>query len=800
MHIRPRPLLLVIVAIAILLTGSPALSSPSSTYVGPHTGAGNLPAGCIVDRDPLNPDNECYHMLVGLNALDTPKVDVDILVPVSPAAERDLRIAEQAVDMWNSGIHYLSGEMDLDWLSAGLDMNIRTHELVVNPNGTLANPINLVDPEIVVVLSNPAGGIGIGIDPSNFISQVGVTDGEGVPCVGIANPFSMAGWKKRGMEIHGNEQGGTYVEDCGGVGGNVCFAVNGAIDPLPGQSDFFGAFDLVAHEFGHCLTVGHVGDGADGPWGPTPTNDIMAYSTDPPGISKCVSTLDVEGFAIRMSNYLDVNGDGKIDTKDHLIPNDETGDGLNSFQVQHPQDHLYASSTGDPADCPQPDNSLIPGSYADFTPKPKATTKPRLSSRPAVRGGRLTVRGSATNVSIKRLPTTYAASATDPSGDSIAGVTDLTGLKVRTSKDWVEATMSVGQVWPVAQAGSVTAYSLLVNGRRLDSFIGTGQTGGAPKVMDNGTGYYLPEDTATWDYATNTVRFKVSRAYLADQQVFAPYTVHGITGLHARSNDWLATTDSVPDVQGLALAAPKAGRDVRDAPRAAKVTTRTLTAGAGSFVPSDSTLGVGLVSTVDNKDYLTIPVAQQATAKVTLTWDDPTAILGLKVDGGSSQEVVEGDGSVTVTVPWARRALSVTVDPQYVYGPTSYTLKTTLTTVVADRDEDGVPDVADGCKAKPGPSTSGGCPDTDGDGLFDTNDRCPKAASTSASGCPTKADERVVLLVDGRRVASQTVVTAHGSDAFVLRAPERLTRGAHRVAVVWMRDGKVLRKQTRTLR
>ncbi len=89
------------------------------------------------------------------------------------------------------------------------------------------------------------------------------------------------------------------VQQCDGPGGQVCFSVNGAVDPVPGKTDFFSLYDLVAHETGHCLTLGHVGDGADGPWGPTPTNDIMAYSSDPVDVAKCVSTLDVEGFALR---------------------------------------------------------------------------------------------------------------------------------------------------------------------------------------------------------------------------------------------------------------------------------------------------------------------------------------------------------------------------------------------------------------------------------------------------------------------------------------------------------------------
>jgi hypothetical protein len=108
-----------------------------------------------------------------------------------------------------------------------------------------------------------------------------------------------------------------------------------------------------------------------------PTNDIMAYSSDPPGLNKCVSTLDVEGVALRMSRYLDVNRDGTITPADHLSANDSVGQGGNPFQVQRPSDHLYASSTGDVEQCPQPDLGFVPsGQRTDWTPTPVATTAP----------------------------------------------------------------------------------------------------------------------------------------------------------------------------------------------------------------------------------------------------------------------------------------------------------------------------------------------------------------------------------------------------------------------------------------
>ncbi|HUR49470.1 MAG TPA: cell wall-binding repeat-containing protein, partial [Acidimicrobiales bacterium] len=135
--------------------------------------------------------------------------------------------------------------------------------------------------------------------------------------------------------------------------------------------------DLVAHEFGHCLTIGHVGDGLEGSWGALPSNDIMAYSSDPPGLNKCVSTLDVEGVALRMSKYLDVNGDGVVGRSDQLFANDAAGEGGNPFQVQHPSDHLYASSTGAVEQCPQPDLGLLPAAQrTDWTPTPIQTSAP----------------------------------------------------------------------------------------------------------------------------------------------------------------------------------------------------------------------------------------------------------------------------------------------------------------------------------------------------------------------------------------------------------------------------------------
>jgi hypothetical protein len=356
----------------------------------PFFGKGNIPAICkpemvdeLPDGDP-NPDfwlrntetPKCHHMRTDMNGLDSPQIDVAIMVPLSPGAERDMRIMRQSIEMWEGGIETVAKKLGLAWLAEGVDFHVSVDYFDPTGKGGEFTTYPIVDPEIVVVATNPVGGLGIGVDPVDFTNDLttlfGVnTGGQGL-CHGIPNAADISAWEALpGFDSHHEAREGVYNEDCGGSGGNICFAVNGAIDPTPGEGpmeDFFSLFDLVSHEVGHCLSVGHVGDGAEGSWGGLASNDIMAYHSDPPGLNKCVSSLDVEGFATRMSRHLDVNRDKKVDAKDHLLANDQVGDGRSPFQVQRPQDHFYASKTGKPADCPQPDLGVVPGKRTDWTP------------------------------------------------------------------------------------------------------------------------------------------------------------------------------------------------------------------------------------------------------------------------------------------------------------------------------------------------------------------------------------------------------------------------------------------------
>lgn len=787
-------LLAVVVAATTFTVTLAANASPSQTYSGTHFGDGNLPPGCIRSMSTDNPDNKCFHMRTGLNALDSPKVDVLILVPVSPAAERDMRIMRQAIEMWEGGIDYLAGEMGMRWLKT-VDFRV-----TVDAVGNL-DTYPVVDPEIVLIASNPVGGVGIGIDPTQFLNELQLLDTDGVPCHGIENPFAFETWQSMdGFDQHHGKDEGIYVEDCGGAGGNVCFAINGAIDPVPGTTDFFGLFDLITHEVGHCLTLGHVGDGAEGAWGPVPTNDIMAYSADPPGLSKCVSTLDVEGFAIRMSRYLDRNGDGTIDKQDRLTANDVAGDGRNAFQVQSPSDHLYASKTGSPLDCPQPDVGLLPGTPVDWTPTPVLDSKPRLRLRRTKQdAGRLTVAGAVTYVPKGPEPQKSTASAKDAGGDSVSPFNDIRKLTASVTDTGLEAHVTVDQLWPTTQLTSLGGYSVLVNGRRFDSFVAAGAS--EVTTWDSGVETYLPK-ASTWDAESNTVRFRLSRAYLAKQGITAPYYVSAQTNMQSGSR-FLFVDDQAPaggrtiGVTGRRLTPVQESSLAYDPPLGTKPYTVSFEAkGGNTFSATSSNAGESLVS--DNTAFA-MDVRSPSRVEVTLDWDDEASDLDLSV-GQQGGEIVYGENGrpEKVVLENVQGLLDLTVAP-FLVGPsgTTYTLKAKVTPLGEDSDQDGLTDPGDQCKQTPGPAPTG-CPDGDADGVPDKSDACEGLPGNDGRGCPPPATEWVKVLVDGDLVKKVRVDRTFGVGAFRVKAP--VGRGAHTVKVVWLDKKGPLASVTRQIR
>lgn len=537
---------------------APALASPQQEYDGPYFGENNFPPECTRDMSPANPENFCFHMksISKLNPLDSPQIDVLILLPASPVAERDMRIMRQSVEMWEGGIDYLAEEMGLDWLRDGVDFHIFVDyiDLAGEGNGGEFTTYPVVDPEIVVIGANPGPGAGIGIDPFTIVNE------SGVPCHNLANPFDFEYWENLpGFNSHHDTRSGTFNEDCDGKGGNICFAVNGSWDPEPTTIDWWGLFNLVSHEFGHCLTLGHVGDGAEREvlgqgWGPVPADDIMSYSDDarmsygkePVHPSKCVSTLDVEVFAIRMSRYLDVNADGVVGPEDALSPNDLIGADGFPFQVQHPADHRYASSTGSPTDCSQPDLRLTPGMRTDWTPQPVPSVEPILEvTTPAehtqTRERSVVIVGTVSERSLIEPPEPTSMSVTyyDDSADATGPYTEIESVTATATDSHIEAVIQLSQLWPSTTVTSPANYSLIIDGRRIDSLVRY-PTDANPWTWD-GWGS-LPDGTSEWDTENHRVLFHIPREYLRQNAILAPYQVsatanHG-THLAVNRDDW----------------------------------------------------------------------------------------------------------------------------------------------------------------------------------------------------------------------------------------------------------------------
>jgi hypothetical protein len=805
-----------IVAVASLTTTAQA--SPADDYVGGHFGDSNLPAGCIVDRRTTNPLNTCYHMKTGLNGLDSPIIDVALVIPASPTAERDLRVLQQVVKMWDGGIHYLAGEMGMPWLQNGVKFHV-TPTIVGAATGTdEVSTYPLYDPEIVVVMTNPIGGAGIGADPLWAGSALGITDSEG-PCTTIQNPFSMDTWKNLpGYDGHHGDAGGIYNEDCGGAGGNVCFAVNGIIDPVPGETDLFSTFDVVAHEFGHCLSLGHVGDGADGVWGPVPTADIMAYSYDPPGQDKCVSTQDVEGFAIQMSKYIDRNGDGVVDAADRLQANNVAGAGANPFQVMSPADYRFASSTGSVWDCPQPNYDTLPGTTAetDWTPDPVRTDTPDLTVTSPNQGGstpdgHINVTGTVQRIPFNAPPTSTTASTPDPTGDGVlkSPVTDLQQLSVEATDLEVIATLKVAQLWPTTAVSSPPEYSISIGGRQIDSYALDANHPNEVATYDHSMEAPLPSTWSSWDAVANTVTFHIPRSYLANAQVKAPYDVFAMTGYMVDSKLTLLKDDRAPDTKQIAVAAPPGTEPSTGVDSRATVIPLERSTG-NFFFPFESSVGEennplwGPIAG-DRSQYFDLDVPSTSDVQIALDWESANSRLDLSVSGDATA-TAEGVRPGVIDLHDFHGHLRIKVFPYLIVDTalqTKYTLNATIVAPAVDTDADGTVDSADYCPAVPGSTTASGCPDVDHDGVSDvvdrngTVDKCPNKTGNDAEGCVTNAPGVVNLYVDNVLVGSEPVDVRHHSETFAI--PATVTPGNHQLRTEWVDRGIVVDTDSRTI-
>jgi hypothetical protein len=205
-----------------------------------------------------------YHEYV-LYEEDTTKIDVLIYPSAGPFSLRDMTTAKFAVQGWKDGINafgatWFKSNMNISAYIVGKDTNIPADALT--------------DPEIIIVMSqhNPVLLFGIGEQlPVSFCSQRDGLAAEGIPHVDPNSYVQQFQCKSGGLTC---------------VALNTNFLLEGTIQ----------MYDLVAHEFGHCLGhclgPGHVGDALDFNAKTVPAYDVMSYMSKTLQVN-CVSNMNV---------------------------------------------------------------------------------------------------------------------------------------------------------------------------------------------------------------------------------------------------------------------------------------------------------------------------------------------------------------------------------------------------------------------------------------------------------------------------------------------------------------------------
>lgn len=212
-----------------------------------------------------------YHMYM-LNEWDTPELDVLIVPSASVNAMSDTDTIEKAVDAWEAAIDARGAS----WLVPSFEINRYTIGRDIPTQEALA------DPEIIIFTAeyNPVLLFGIGLaTPVRSCLDGAMNFVPGHPHDGSAlTQLSQA-----------------RCDDLG----NTCTVVNTNF-LLGGKRRLH---DLVMHEFGHCLGIGHVGDALDFDAktvpihlnGTSDLSDVMSYQHNPSKVH-CVSSLNIVGI------------------------------------------------------------------------------------------------------------------------------------------------------------------------------------------------------------------------------------------------------------------------------------------------------------------------------------------------------------------------------------------------------------------------------------------------------------------------------------------------------------------------
>ncbi len=209
-----------------------------------------------------------YHQYVVYD-LDTTVIDVVIVPPAGGDGTDQLAASRQAVQAWSDGIEALGAS----WFVDNFTMNVYAVGIDIPSIDAIA------DPEIIVLSTSAEMLVGIGLEPQQIACQL----------------IGQQTIKDFGGHRHG--AGSVRAAECTGTG-YTCFAIN------VGDLRTRGLYDLIAHEVGHCLGAGHVGDALDFRARYAPVEDIMSYQDNEEQVH-CVSTMNVRNLEGVYAHLLD---------------------------------------------------------------------------------------------------------------------------------------------------------------------------------------------------------------------------------------------------------------------------------------------------------------------------------------------------------------------------------------------------------------------------------------------------------------------------------------------------------------